>query len=86
MSYIFHTMTFCIEKQLFLKCTFVIGENDLYFGMCSLVPFALRNLVSARSPWKYFHLGCTIPEKTKIRSVILNVTTFAREKEVFLQK
>ena len=32
-------MIFCIEKELFWKATFIIRENDLFFGIYSSVPF-----------------------------------------------
>ena len=33
----FRNTIFWIEKQLFCERTFVLGENDLFFGMCSSV-------------------------------------------------
>ena len=41
--FFFCDMIFFIEKHLFCKSTFAVGENNLFFEMCSSVPFALEN-------------------------------------------
>ena len=55
---------------LFFKITFVIGESDLLFGMCSSVLFTPRSLVSADSTEKLFLLflllGNNISGNTKV--------------------
>ena len=54
---------------LFCKGTFVIVQNNLFFGMCFSVPFLPRSLVSARFSRKFYllflPLGNIIPEKVK---------------------
>ena len=39
--------------HLFCRGSFVLGESDLFFAICSSVPFAARSPVSADSPGKF---------------------------------
>ena len=60
-----------IERQLlFCKATFLIGKDNIFFGMCSSVNFAPRSLASADSPKKFFllflALGNAILGNTKV--------------------
>ena len=63
--------------HLFWQAVFVDGESNIFFGMCTFVPFALRSLVSANSPGKFYlasPLRSTIPvtDNGRILSGILN--------------
>ena len=42
--------------HLFCRGSFVLGESDLFFAICSSVPFAARSPVSADSPGKFYLL------------------------------
>ena len=44
--FIFRDIIFCIEEQLFCKGTFVIGENDQFFGMFFFQYFSLPEFYS----------------------------------------
>ena len=66
----FFKMIFCIYRQLFCKGPFIIGKNNLFFGMCSSVPFTSRSLDCAVFPRKFFlfflPLGKNISQNTKV--------------------
>ena len=75
---------------MFCKAIFIIGESYIF-----PVTFTPRSLCSADSPWKFYLLflsfGCTILEKIRIFSEILNVYSktkikFAGKKDLLLLK
>ena len=55
-SFIFCDVIFFIEKYFFLHRHFFYRGNNLFFGMCSSVPFSPRSLASADPPRKFFFL------------------------------
>ena len=53
---------------LFCKGTFIIGWRNLFFGMCSSVPFGPRCVVSATSAGKFYLLF--LPEVLFLKSFL----------------
>ena len=63
-------MIFCSEKQWLSESTFAVEEKDLFFGICSSVPFTPNSLASTDFSRKFFLLflsqGISNPKNAKV--------------------